>query len=1662
MQSPLDAERQALLAIRKLRAKVDALQRARTEPIAIVGMSCRFPGGADDPDALWTLLREGRDAVGPIPVERFDVEELFETERQTPGKTSTRWAGLVDGIDLFDEAFFGMTAGEAAHTDPQQRLFLEGTWRALEHAGIAPSSLRNSATGVFVGAGSDEYAQLGRSILELDEIGPYNLQGTVTSVISGRVSHAFGLQGPSMTIDTACSSALVAIDRACRSLREGESTLAIAGGVNVLALADPLVAGSQVGMFASDGRCKSFAAGADGYVRSEGCGVVVLKRLSQAQADGDRIVAVILGSGVNHDGPSSGLTVPNGQAQQALMRAVLASAAIDPRAVGYVEAQGTGSALGDAIEAEALGVVYGAHRPDRPLMIGSVKTNLGHAEAAGGVAGLLKVILALMHGEIPAQLHFDVPSDQVRWNAFDMQVVTDRRRWAPIDGRRIAGVNAFGFSGTNAHLLVAEAPVAPPAVGSERPVEVLALSARTEPALRTLAEAYVQRLASATDWADVCHTTNTGRAAFAHRLTARGDGEALAGGLNAYLAGVPDPRAVASVAPTAPPKIAFVFTGQGAQYVGMGRQLAASSPLVSDVFDAADALLGDALPVPLGDVVRGTHADAAALLNQTLYTQPALYVLEYALAAFWRSLGVEPFALIGHSLGEYVAAAVAGVFGFEDGLTLVADRAKMMSEVRADGAMVVVTAPAEQVMPLLDGYHDRVSVAAVNAPNQVTLSGERAAIEALTATCASNGWRTVALPVSQAFHSPLLDQMAAAFETRAAQLAYAAPDRPLISNVTGAVTDRFDAAYWRAHTRQSVRFADGVRALEGLGCDVLLEIGPRPTLLPLAQQTLGTGRRRFLATLSGAGQDWPALASTVQQLVAAGAAIDWDAWDRGFARRIVDVPVHPFERTRHWLTPSPPRSSNGRLSRGPGPLLGERIASPLPQAQFQAELPSAATRWLTEHRIGGVPMVPATGIIEMMLAAGAAQDPPLRVLGDLVIVAPLELSDDRARLVQTVVDPSSDERANVSVFAQTDEDSRDIRFALCAQGWLERADECVRPQPRDLTAIRARCAQHVDAPEHYARVRALDAELGPAFRGVAQLWIGEREALGEIVTTDAAGAGERPHPALVDACVQVAGALFGAGGATFLPFALERLDTFAAGWPRTVFAHVQTLDTDARAPRCDIAVCDATGAVLALLRAMTFARAVPAPRSGTLVELRPAASGLIDDVAFEVRERRAPAPDEIEIAVRATGLNFRDALNAMGMLPGYAQTIGGECAGVVARAGAAAGFAPGDAVMAFAPGQSGSFVTVRAADAVPKPAGLSFEQAAALPAVSMTAIYALERVARLQAGESVLIHAAAGGLGLAALHVARARGATVYATAGSEEKRAFVRALGAAHVMDSRSLGFAEQVLARTGGRGVDVVLNALSGAFIAEGFAALALGGRFVEVGKRGVLSADEARALRPDVAYTVFDLGEQAQRDPQLVPKLLAQTVRMIERHEFPPLPVTAYAFADARTALSDLAHARRIGKIVVTHGAQATPGRGERGGAAASATLATELNAADAPARRRLLLEHLRRQAALVLGLDAAITIDELRPLHELGLDSLKSVELRNVLAKVLQLRLSPTMAFDYPSLGQLTDHLLGRMFGAPVPVAAPSETDAIVALSETEAEALLLLELQGANG
>ena len=912
-----------------------ALQNQLIEPIAVVGMACRFPGKANTPESFWELLREGVDAIQEVPKERWDIDQYYDADRDAAGKTYTRHGGFIEGVQQLDAGFFGIAPREAVSIDPQHRLLLEVAWEALERAGKDPRTLQGALAGVFIGICWREYGA--RLMQDLNKIDAYTVTGESTSVAAGRLSYFLGLKGPAMSVDTACSSSLVALHLACQSLREGECELALSGGVNLTLSPDVTIALSRLQALSPRGHCHSFDASADGYVRSEGCGVMVLKRLSDARAAGDSILAVIRGTAVNQDGRSSGLTAPNGPSQEAVIRRALAQAGVSPSEVGYVEAHGTGTPLGDPIELQALGAVLGEGRPpERPVVVGSVKTNIGHTEGAAGIAGVMKAVLALQHGEIPPNLHFTKPSPLIPWGELPVEVVTTLRPWPTTGGQRIAGVSSFGISGTNAHVILEEAPAKkePVADNIDRPVHLLPLTGRTEAALRVQAQQYATHLEMHPEQRleDVCHTAGVARSHFEERLAVVGKTtQEMRQRLQAFVDGKTEAGVLRGRAEQGPkPKVALLFTGQGSQYIQMGRELYETQPVFRQALDRCAELLIGSLEQPLLDVLYPTERKKtdgpgrvegegpnlpAGSLDETAYTQPVLFAVEWALWEMWQSWGLKPDAVMGHSVGEYVAACVAGVMRPEDGLRLVAERGRLMQGLPKDGEMYSARAPLSAVSAVVAAFANEVSIAGENGPEQVVVSGRREAVRQVCARLSKEGIATKRLEVSHAFHSPLMEPMLKDFEEALAKVVFSPSRIALISNVTGeeATGEVTKPAYWVKQAREGVKFEAGMRALQRRGITVFLEAGPQPTLLGLGASCLeqksevvgqapsGIPEMRWLPSLRKGKEAWPVALESVGALYAAGLEIDWEGFDAPYTRRRVMLPTYPFQRQRYWV-----------------------------------------------------------------------------------------------------------------------------------------------------------------------------------------------------------------------------------------------------------------------------------------------------------------------------------------------------------------------------------------------------------------------------------------------------------------------------------------------------------------------------------------------------------------------------------------------------------------------------------------------------------------------------------------------------------------------------------------------------------------------------------------
>ncbi|WP_323808745.1 type I polyketide synthase [Nostoc sphaeroides] len=882
------------------------------EPIAIVGIGCRFPK-AKNPESFWHLLRDGVDAIAQVPPERWDINAFYESKPATPGKMSSRSGGFLDQVDLFDPSFFGISDREAEHIDPQQRLVLEVAWEALENTGLLPKTLAGSQTGVFIGVTNADYHKL--IYKDSSQIGAYSATGTTPCIAANRLSYLLNLRGPSIAIDTACSSSLVAIHLACQSLRNRESNLCIAGGVNLMLAPEPAISCSQAQMMAPDGRCKTFDASADGYSRGEGCGVIVLKRLEDAVHDGDNILALIRGSAVNQDGTSNGLTAPNGPSQQAVIRQALEQARVAPAQISYVEAHGTGTSLGDPIEVKSLKAVLMEGRSlDEPCWIGSVKTNIGHLEGAAGMAGLIKVVLQMQQREIAPHLHLKQLNPYISLEGTPFAIPVELQPWSS-PGSRLAGVSAFSFGGTNCHIILEEAPsdfrlpILDFRLGDtgsiERSQHILTLSAKTAPALAELAQQYQDFFASHPEvsLADICFSGNTGRSHFEHRLAVVGKSAVqMCQQLSAFVTGEETSGLKSGqLKKKKLPKLAFLFTGQGSQYIGMGRQLYDTQPIFRQAIDKCAQILHPYLNQPLLEILY-PEAGKSSPLDETAYTQPALFALEYALFQLWQSWGIKPDAVMGHSVGEYAAACIAGIFSLEDGLKLIAERARLMQALPQDGEMVAVFASEALVTSIIQPYA-QVAIAAINGPKNIVISGDRQVIEIVTNILRTEGITTKKLQVSHAFHSPLMEPMLGEFEQVAKNITYSSPKISLISNLTGQpISDEMATPeYWCNHVRQAVRFADSMEALYQRGYKIFVEIGPKPILMGMGRYCLPEGEGVWLPSLRTGREDWQQILDSLATLYISGAIVDWNGFDRDYARRRVVLPNYPFQRQRYWF-----------------------------------------------------------------------------------------------------------------------------------------------------------------------------------------------------------------------------------------------------------------------------------------------------------------------------------------------------------------------------------------------------------------------------------------------------------------------------------------------------------------------------------------------------------------------------------------------------------------------------------------------------------------------------------------------------------------------------------------------------------------------------------------
>lgn len=1124
----------------------EVASRPGSEPIAVIGMGCRFPGDADTPEAFWRLLKGGVDPIREVPPDRWDVNAHYDPNVAVPGKMSTRWGGFLTRVDLFDAAFFGIAPREAARMDPQQRLLLEVSWEALEAAGQTRERLAGSCTGVFIGLHnhSSEYAWL--QFADPWTLDAYSATGTSHSVAAGRLAYLLDLHGPAMVVDTACSSSLVAVHLACQSLRVRECDLAVAGGVNLMLAPEAMVAASRMQLMAADGRCKAFDARADGFVRGEGCGVVVLKGLGAALADGDPILAVIRGSALTQDGHTNGLTAPNGLAQRAVIRRALEKAGVAPSQITYVEAHGTGTPLGDPIEVEALAEIVGQPSPDgRPCAIGAVKTVIGHLEGAAGVAGLIKVVLALQHEAIPPNLHFRTLNPHISLDRTRLVLPTRLRPWPRGTKPRYAGVSSFGWSGTNAHVVVEEAPRQPvvvpggDATGAPGPW-LLPLSAHGAAALRAVAAVTRDWLAAPRDpevtLAEICYTASARRSHHEHRLALVGrSAEELVEHLDGFLRGEQRPGMSAGhVDPGRRRGLVFVFPGQGSQWLGMGRGLAAREPAFRAALERCDAAIRD--EVGWSVLAELVADESRSRLAEIDVVQPILFAIQAALAALWRAWGIEPDAVVGHSLGEVAAAHVAGALTLADATRVICRRSRLLRRVSGRGAMAMVELSLDEARTALAGYEDRLSIAVSNSPRSTVVAGDPAALDEVLAALERRDVFCRPVKVDVASHSPQMDPLCPELREVLDGLRPGAASRPIYSTVTGQVTDgsAFDAGYWVRNLRQPVLFSAAVERLLEDGHDAFVEISPHPILSPAVEQALQERDGGTVVPSLRRGEDERSvLLASLGALYTAGHPVDWRRLCPS-GGRVVSLPAYPWQRERFWVetegAPLPDRSFRGGAKR-PHPFLGRRVdpADRSGSHVWEIALDRRLLAYLHDHVIRGAAVVPAAVFLEMALAAAVdVFGEGGRVVTELAFQRALFLLwDGGATAVQVVFSPAEADASAFRIYSRS------------GDSWVLHVRGTVRPDrgpgaasgggeaPVDLAALRGRCPEEVPGTEFYDRLEDYGIEIGPHLRRVAQVWRGDGVVLGLVRMPDALGsevAAYHLHPAIGDAAFQLLGA----------------------------------------------------------------------------------------------------------------------------------------------------------------------------------------------------------------------------------------------------------------------------------------------------------------------------------------------------------------------------------------------------------------------------------------------------------------------------------------------------------------------------------------------------------
>lgn len=1251
--SGLSSMQRAILTIQKMRTKIEGLERTRVEPIAIIGMGCRFPGGANSPESFFRILEEGVDAVTEVPAERWQIAVEESTDAET---RAVRFGAFLRDIDLFDAGFFSISPREASKMDPQQRLLLEVTWEALERAGQLPERLVNSRTGVFLGIMTNDYEDL-CALAGIENEDAYTTTGNGHSFPAGRISYTFGFQGPSIAIDTACSSSLVAMHLACQSLRNGETNMAVAGGVNLMLVPSTTRKYAKLSALSPDGRCKTFDSTANGFVRGEGCGMLVLKRLSDAEKDGDTILALIRGSAVNQDGRSTGLTTPNVLAQQTMLRQALENARVAPSDVSYVEAHGTGTPLGDPIEVEALKTVLGGPREKGSVcVLGAVKTNIGHLEAAAGVAGIMKVVLALQNESIPGNLHFRALNPRIDFRGTTLEIARTAMPWKSGIRPRFAGVSSFGLSGTNAHVVLEEAPrnLEEP-IAKEASAYLLPISAKSPEALAAHVRAYHAMLTSPDSprLLDIVYTASSRRSHFEHRFAAVGGSkEELASALDGYLRGEAPAGVSQGKAAPARAKVVFVFSGQGSQWIGMGKKLYDDESAFRSVIDSCDALLMGRLGWSLLDEL--DSPEHVSRIGETQVAQPLIFAIQIALVELLRSWGISPDAVIGHSVGEIAAAYIAGILSLDEAIRLVAIRGRIMQKATGLGKMISVSAPLDTAKKAIAGYEGKLSIAAVNDPGSIVLAGDTMAMDEVQAKLERQGVVCRPLRVNYAFHSPQMEPLAAELVERLTRVDARRATLAMYSTVLSECVDgkELDVRYWGRNIRETVNLAGAVDSAIHDGYQLFLEVGPHPVLTSNVQHCLSARKTEGLATYSlrRNQDDRRALLETAAALYTRGCAIEWPRVVPA-GGRCVALPAYPWRRERYWVD-GPPAAT---LSADAAGVVGGARAHPLLGIPFDSSRMPSVRLWqrhvslaslgvVRDHVVAGDVVFPGASYIETALAAAAEvslSGSGATEVAHIVFERILSLASGDERILESSA-ALGDQRSFAFQISSSGVDSpkwtRHFACELVSRQW---APEDSGAEAEDVAAIRARCPLVMRGDEHYHQMKELGLSYGAAFRVVRELYIGDGLGIARLSVADEVGSvGEAVIR--LDGAFQLLASLalqqIGNGARmTLVPASIERIRVMhpfaAAAW---AVARIKTLADGAFVG--DVSLCDENGAVCLVAEGLVLRGAAPA-----MAQLPPWLESCLFAVEWRQSER-APARGARSNIARGGFLVLCDAL----------------------------------------------------------------------------------------------------------------------------------------------------------------------------------------------------------------------------------------------------------------------------------------------------------------------------------------------------------------------------------------------------------------------------------